>query len=267
MKTGNLVIIKLGGSVLTRKKQNKKKIERKNLKRLSGEIASAMKKDGFKLIVVHGVGSFGHVLSEKYSLAGGFRNKEQIGAISDIGCDLAKLDLEISEELRNCGVSTISLRPSSLFYSDSGKLKLQNLKIVSKVLELGFVPMLHGDIVFDAQKGFGILSGDSIILHLAKYFKPNRIILGTDVDGVFDCDPNLHKNAKLIRSVNSGNLENIDLSGSTAIDVTGGMKGKILELLKLPKSVSYSQIVNISKPGVLEKALLGNTHLGTIIKP
>lgn len=267
MITSNLVIVKLGGSVLTKKKSNEKKIDRKSLERLSREISSAMAKDGFRLVVVHGVGSFGHIISKQYSLTEGYIDKKQIGAVSKLRCDLAKLNLEISEELRRCGVNILSLHPSSLFYSDSGKLISQDLKIISKCLELGFTPMLYGDIIFDGRKGFRILSGDKIIFHLAKYLKPNRIIIGTDVDGIFDQDPNIHKNARLIRSVNGDTVGKVVLSESTAIDVTGGMKGKVDELLKLLSFAQSSQIINISKPDILKKALLGNARLGTVIKP
>jgi len=266
MKTGNLVIIKLGGSVLTRKKHNEKKIDKDSLKRLSKEIRSAMTED-LRLIIVHGVGSFGHIISKKYSLVEGFTGEEQIKAISALRYDLAKLNLEISRELRHCGINVVTFHPSSLFYSDSGKLKSKNFQSISESLKLGLTPMLYGDIIFDEKRGFGILSGDSIILHLAKYFKPNRIIIGTDVDGVFDRDPNINRNARLIRSINGRNIGSVDLSQSTAIDVTGGMKGKIGELLKLLPFSQQSQIINISKPNVLKKALLGNTNLGTTIKP
>lgn len=266
MKTGNLAIIKLGGSVLTRKKHNEKKIEMNNLKRLSKEIGSVINKD-LRLIIVHGVGSFGHIISKKYSLNEGFMNKEQIMAISTLRCDLMKLNLAISKELLLCGVNVLSFQPSSLFYSESGELISKNLNLISKSLALGFTPLLYGDIIFDDKKGFGILSGDNIIFHLAKYFKPNRIIIGTDVDGVFDRDPNVNKNPRLIRSINGKNIGNVTLSQSTATDVTGGMKGKIGELLKLLEFSQNSQIINISKPNVLKKALLGDTSLGTTIEP
>lgn len=59
-----LVIIKPGGSVITYKKSNQKKINRKHLDRLSEEIASALKKEKITMIIVHGAGLFGHIISK-----------------------------------------------------------------------------------------------------------------------------------------------------------------------------------------------------------
>ena len=43
-----------------------------------------------------------------------------------------------------------------------------NPGMVSSLLDLGFIPILHGDVVLDQTKGCNILSGDTIIRSLAK---------------------------------------------------------------------------------------------------
>ncbi len=265
MKIKDLIIIKLGGSVITQKKSNLKKINRKKLERLSGEIASALRKRKFSLIIVHGVGTFGHVIAKKFHLKDGYKSESQIKAVSQLRCDLEKLNYEVIKSLRDKGVNCVDIHPSSFMKFENGEVEYINTTVIRKNIELGFVPVLHGDILIDEYKGFGIISGDGIICELSKALCPSKIIMGTDIDGVFDSDPKVRKNAKLIREINNKTIKNISIGESTAIDVTGGMKGKIKELIKLADCGAEIYIINILKPGILEKCLLGQKVLGTTI--
>lgn len=60
---------------------------------------------------------------------------------------------------------------------------------VNFALEAGFVPVVHGDAVIDSSRGCSILSGDTLMLALAKAFQPRYCVFVTNVDGVFDRDP------------------------------------------------------------------------------
>ena len=52
-----MIILKLGGSVITRKDSSIPKLDSSNLTRIAREISDS---SYHKLIVVHGAGSFGH---------------------------------------------------------------------------------------------------------------------------------------------------------------------------------------------------------------
>ena len=97
-----------------------------------------------------------------------------------------------------------------------------------------------------------------IFTALAEKLKPQKIIIGTDVDGVLDQD------GKLILEINSSNLGETlkNISNPSAPDVTGGMKHKIEELLK---TKIETQIINLKTPGLLTKAINGES-IGTILK-
>ena len=71
-------------------------------------------------------------------------------------------------------------------------------------------------------------------------------------------------NVKLIPEISSKNINQVLklLKGSRTIDVTGGMFGKISELLK---SRVETQIINAQIPENISKALKGE-RFGTIIK-
>lgn len=260
-----LVILKLGGSVITHKAKNSKKINRKNLERLCLEIAVAKRKNNFSIIIVHGVGSFGHVIADKFKLGEGYKNKSQIKPITDLYLDINKLNITVVETLKKHGVNAVSFSPCSAWRLDMKEMKHCDLDVIKDLIGLGITPVLHGDLLMDASSGFSVLSGDYIIYYLAKSLKVDRVLIGTDVDGVFDSDPKINRNAELIKEVNKRNVNSLKIEKSSAIDVTGGMKSKVNELLKLANHKIESNIINIAKSKILERVLMGEKNFGTRI--
>lgn len=261
-----LIILKIGGSVITHKTQNIKKIHQKNLDRICAEIAKSKKKNDFSLVIVYGVGSFGHIIAKKFKLNEGYKNKSQIKPISDVHLDLLTLNIAVIKTLKKHGLMAVSILPSSAWKLTDGEMIGCEFAVIKNFINLGLIPVLHGDLLTDESYGFKILSGDHIVVYLAKNLKADRVIIGTDTDGVFDSDPKINKNAKLIKQIDKNSVKNINIEGSQAIDVTGGMEGKVNELLKLANHKIESQIINISKPEILKKSLEGKEGLGTRIK-
>lgn len=266
MPNKNLTILKLGGSVITQKKEGRKKINRQNLERLSFEIARAKKKKDFSLIIAHGAGSFGHIIAKKFNLNEGYKNKTQIRAVAELYCDLKKLNLEVIKSLKNKGLNAIPFQQSSAWKLRNKEINNPNLDIIKKYLRFDFIPVFYGDLLIDDKLGFSVLSGDKIVYCLAKKLKAQRVILGTDVDGIFNRDPKICKNARLFGKIDRKNIKEISAGKSTVVDITGGMGGKVGELIKLAKIGIKSEIINIAKPNVLEKALTGEKFLGTLIE-
>jgi isopentenyl phosphate kinase len=91
-------------------------------------------------------------------------------------------------------------------------------------------------------------------------------VIATDVSGIFDGDPKKNKDAKLVKEITKTNIGKIAVSGSRGVDVTGGMKRKVSELLEVAELGITSQVVSGVKAGELKAALLGNEELGTTIR-
>jgi len=68
MEKKPLIIVKIGGSAITAKDDNRPEVNQKNLNRLASELSEAYQKSPFLLYVIHGAGSFGHVPADKYDL-------------------------------------------------------------------------------------------------------------------------------------------------------------------------------------------------------
>jgi isopentenyl phosphate kinase len=128
-------------------------------------------------------------------------------------------------------------------------------------MKMNFTPVLYGDAVFDTKIGFTILSGDQLVSALALRFNATRIIMGVDEDGVYDADPKAQKTAKLFDHLTLPELRRLQpkLERIPVRDVTGGMYGKMTELIPAVEMNIPIAVVNASKPGYVYKALNGET--------
>jgi isopentenyl phosphate kinase len=256
-----MIILKLGGSLLTHK-DAKFSMREGVLQRVAAEIKAARE----PLVIVHGGGSYGHPVAGEYDLHEGYKDPSQIRGVALTRRAMSEFNRAVMEALINAGLNAVSLQTSALALCHGGELMTFNIEALEGFLNLGLTPVLYGDVVLDAKQGFCILSGDRIVSHLSRHLKPSRIILAIDRDGIFDRDPG-HKDAALVEEVNEDNYKRVLASlGSPKGDVTGGLKGKLVELLLLAKDSRESLIVNGLVPGRLSKALLGEGVKGTKIK-
>ncbi|MBS7658056.1 MAG: isopentenyl phosphate kinase [Candidatus Bathyarchaeia archaeon] len=248
------LIIKLGGSLITNK--NEDFSARKDI--IDG-ISKEIAKINRKLIIVHGAGSFGHPIAKKYGLHLGFKNKKQLKGFIETKTSLHFLNKMIVDNLIKYNALALSFQPLTFITAVNGRIKQINIKPLLNALKLNFIPVLHGDIVFDEVLGFSIVSGDQIIAKLAPKVKADKVIFGCDVDGVFTADPKKDPQAKLIPIINSRNFKNIMnmVKQLEVADVTGGMKGKLVECLNLAKKGIESIIINLTKPENLTAFLNG----------
>ncbi len=98
---------------------------------------------------------------------------------------------------------------------------------VTTLLDEGFVPVLHGDLVAHAGAGATVLSGDELVVELAPAVDADRVGVCSTVPGVLDEDGTVIDRIETFEAVASA------LGGSDATDVSGGMAGKVRALLAL----------------------------------
>ena len=258
------IVLKLGGSVITDKMKpltpNLKAIER-----LADEISQAAVS---ALIIVHGGGSYGHPFAKQYTLAEGYKDPSQVTGFSETHRAMTQLNSLVMEALIAHNTNAVVVQPSSCVITKAGRIQSMELKPIKRMLKLGLVPVLYGDVVLDSEKGFSILSGDQLVSSLAITFGSSQIIIGGDVDGLYTADPKANPSARLIHRVTLEelNTKKHAIEGSKATDVTGGMLGKIIELIPAIRQDIQTLIVNATKSLRIFKALKGETVIGTIIE-
>ena len=244
-----LYILKIGGSVATFKNKPGVSVNSSLLKKIALSIKEAQTKKNFNLILIHGAGAAGHQLAKKYSLRDGTNGDEKRLQGSLLSCVAnQKLNNAIFEIFTSCGVKIFPIHTASTIVQKNKKISHCNIKIIKESLARNCMPILYGEMVFDENLGMSICSGDAIASFLAKKMGIEKIFFASDIDGVFDKDPHLNKDAKLIKNIKLEDVLNnkkIRITGSHNVDVTEGLLGKIKNLdLKHTKSLKSAEIFN-----------------------
>jgi len=247
-----MYIIKLGGSVITDKtKENCFKQE------IADNLVKQIKKSNKEAIIIHGAGSFGHIIADKYKLNEGHKSVDQLIGFSLTLGMVQKLNSLVLDSLHNVGIPAVSIPPHScLMLNNHNPLSFNHI-IFRDYLEEGFTPVIFGDVVLDKQLGFSICSGDLLMLLLAEKLKPEKIIFVIDEDGIYTSNPKQDKNAELIESTTIDKINEFITSKDKHADVTGGMQGKIRTIKKIARLGIDTILLNGNKPDRLFKVLIG----------
>ena len=261
-----MIILKIGGSILTNKNAVSE-VDTKSLKRIASEIKSSLDNSFKELIIVHGAGSFGHPPAKKYKIGEKFDHSEypqkRIGFCETQNA-VKKLNMYICEAFIEEGLPVVAIPASSFMRATNKRITDGNLDSFKRYLEKGFIPVIYGDVVLDDELEICVISGDQLIQYLAKNLNPDMVVLGTDVDGVYNKNPKTHDDAIFFDKFSS--LDDLDtLEGTTNVDVTGGMVGKIKELLYLADLGIESKIINAEVEDNVFKVLENEKVKGTVI--
>jgi isopentenyl phosphate kinase len=173
----------------------------------------------------------------------------------------------ILKALIQCNIPALTVAPSSTIVSKSGRMVAKIDEHLKRLLHIGLVPLLYGDAILDSDKGFTILSGDQLVAAAAIQLNAERIVIGVEGDGLFKNDPKLGR-GNLIRTCTLQQLKELGKQArkTATDDVTGGMQGKIAELVPAVEKGITVSIVNACKPQRVCKALRGEEVTGTIIR-
>jgi isopentenyl phosphate kinase len=265
-----IVFVKLGGSVIT----DKTRAETPDLAAiglLAADLRAALDAEpGLRVILGHGSGSFGHVYARRYGIHAGLApDADWTGFALTAGAAL-RLNRYVVDALLDAGVPALSLQPSATLRSERGQLAAWDTWALERALERGLVPVVHGDVAFDAAQGSAIISTEQLLVHLAGIpaLRPGRIVLVGEA-GVFTADPRLDSSATRIARIDSTNIEAV-LAGtgsSHGVDVTGGMRSKVELMWRLVRSTPGLTVQLVGPvPGLLTAALLGRAEgQGTLI--
>jgi isopentenyl phosphate kinase len=232
-------VLKLGGSVLTRK-DDPETVDEGGLATAGDAIAGALadSADGpDRLVVVHGGGSFGHHHADRHGVSATAGSRDAT-ALATIHGAMGELNDAVLDALHERDVNALPVRPLSVAHRDSGDgaeecpgtdsdtaaLELPTASIEAMLAE-GFVPVLHGDVVTHRGRGGTILSGDEIVVSLARSLDADRLGVCSTVPGVLD------SGGAVLDRVDSLSTVADALGASDATDVTGGMAGKVRALL------------------------------------
>lgn len=255
-------LLKLGGSVIT-VKDEPMTADHGNIRRLCEEIKAAWPTP---LILVHGGGSFGHPVAERYGIADGFKSERQVVGFSRTHQAMVALNTIVVDTLLDLGVPALSVTPSSIITTREGRIETAGFDVLGRLVVKGILPVLYGDSVIDRTRGFSILSGDQLVVRLAIDMGASRIVFGVDVDGVYTSNPKVVPEARLIERLSLDKLEGyVEIGRSLTTDVTGGMLGKVMEASEAVRAGVEVLLVNATRRDAILKGLTGEPVTGTVL--
>lgn len=261
-----LQFLKLGGALITDKSQPHT-LRGDVMQRLASEIASACaRQPDTRLLLGHGSGSFGHFPGERYGTRHGVSTPESWRGFGEVWFEASALNRLVVEALFDAGLRPVSFPPSATAYAQAGQVLSWDLAPLRSALEHGLLPVVYGDVLFDAALEGTILSTEDLFLHLAKELQPQRVLVAGLEPGVWADYPQC---TRLLPEITPASYPELlpALGGSAFKDVTGGMASKVSQLLAMVQAVPGLEalIFSGSTPGNIEQVLSGAT-MGTKIR-
>lgn len=213
-------MLKLGGSLVTEKSgvEAIDEVQLATVARTIGENQPA------SLVLIHGAGSFGHPVAAEHGVTR-TEATEDARAVAEIRETMNQLNEAIVDALIAADVPAISVQPCSMSWMDVSGSVCVDAGAIGTILEEGYVPVAHGDIVAWQEHGFAILSGDDLATALARAVDAERIGLCANVPGVLDED------GDVVRSIATYEEVSDLIEAPDGTDVTGGMATKVRAIL------------------------------------
>ncbi len=253
-----MLLVKLGGSVVT-EKAHLRTPRSAAIRRLARELASL----GESLLIVHGAGSYGHILASRHRLNEGGSTLPRRQVAARVQADVRELDGLVVRALNRAGLAAIPIPPSAVLSLDDGRVSAMDLTPFLEFASMEFTPVTFGDVVRDVRRGFSVCSGDLLMLELARAFRPKRAVFAADVDGLFTVDPKRRRAARLLETVGPDDLSRIEFSSSSRTDVTGSIEGKLRRMFEIADHAGECLIVNGNVKNRVRDALRGRHVVGT----
>jgi isopentenyl phosphate kinase len=269
------IVLKLGGSIITHKDVKNfpmtiekikttanKYIRLTILERLVNEIFTS---NILPLIVVNGVGPFGHYLVKNWDL---LPEKEIVHK------SVAYLNEIVVDKFQKIGLPIDRYAPcETCCYLGDGKYDIKKLfDFGAQTLNQKKILSTYGDIVpvaRDVKSRYGkyeVLSGDDLAVLLAELWGAEKIIMVLDVNGVYNKNPKKYKDATKIPVIKAEDELNFLVEGDET-DVTGGIRKKAEKLQLAAKKGIKGQMISGLVENNLTNALLGDETLGTLFIP
>jgi isopentenyl phosphate kinase len=261
-----LQFLKLGGSLITDKKRpHTPRLE--VLTRVAREIGEALHENpNLKLLIGHGSGSFGHVPARHWGTRQGVTTAEQWWGFVEVWREANQLNRLVMDAFLEAKLPVLTFSPVASVVATQGKIIQWNTQPIKKSLQVGLVPVVQGDVIFDEILGGTILSTEDLFDHLAFQLMPKRILLAGVEPGVWADYPQCTRIIPEITPQTSPEL-NTQIQGSAAMDVTGGMASKVRQSLVLVGKIPELEVRIFSgeESGIIKRVLLGEMT-GTLIR-
>ena len=259
MEKNKRIVIKVGTSTLT---YENGKLNLRRFQQLC-RVISDLQNSGNEIILVSsgalgvGVGKLG--IKEKPSET---PQKQAIAAIGQ--CELMFMYDKIFGEYDNT-VAQILLTRSVI---DDELLRINALNTFEALIAMRIIPVVNENdsVATDEIEGANFGDNDMLSALVAKLVSADRLIIMTDIDGLFETNPRVDPYARLLKRVPEIDDEIKKMAGGTGSNRgTGGMSTKVAAAEIATQSGIECCVINGSNPEVLYELMDGHNP-GTIFE-
>ncbi len=259
MEKNKRIVIKVGTSTLT---YENGKLNLRRFQQLC-RVISDLQNSGNEIILVSsgalgvGVGKLG--IKEKPSET---PQKQAIAAIGQ--CELMFMYDKIFGEYDNT-VAQILLTRSVI---DDELLRINALNTFEALIAMRIIPVVNENdsVATDEIEGANFGDNDMLSALVAKLVSADRLIIMTDIDGLFETNPRVDPYARLLKRVPEIDDEIQKMAGGTGSNRgTGGMSTKVAAAEIATQSGIECCVINGSNPEILYELMDGHNP-GTIFE-
>ncbi|MDX6666613.1 MAG: glutamate 5-kinase [Solirubrobacteraceae bacterium] len=242
------VVIKLGSSIVA---DEGGVLRADVLERICTEVAARRAAGDSVVMVSSGAIARG---MEVMGLATRPREIEDLQAASAVG--QGKLYRVYDELLAARGVTSAQVLLTFFDMSARGHY-LNARRTLSRLLDWGVVPVINeNDTTATDEISFG--DNDFLAAQVAILTGAQRLVLLTDIDGLFTADPRIDPAAELVGEISDfEGLRALDIGHGTSPLGTGGMRSKVVAAEMATAAGIPAVICNGVRPGALAAALAG----------
>ncbi len=255
-RRSNIYVIKLGGSIITRKDEAFTP-SLSTINRVAKELARIY--TDAKLAIVLGGGSYGHYAAAQQRE----HDSSAVHALYAVAAAMNELALLVADILALNGIPSLIYPPHAMC-SPRGLRPNCIWQQALHALNRDAVPLTYGDIYpCESRKGWCIVSGDELAMEMGCRIGATKVIYVSDVDGL------LTSSGELVPELRLRELElaTKHAGGSSHVDVTGGIRRKLDAIREnWCNSIREVWIVNGLEEGRIIGAIEG-VGPGTVIRP
>lgn len=252
------IVIKVGTQTLTRDDG----LDLVYLKDIAKQIAEVVHKG--KQVVLVSSGAIGMGAMHLH-LSAPIKEMKKRQACAAIGQPLLMAEYRKAFAQRNLTVSQVLLTAEVL---DHRKTYLNLRNAIETLLDLGVVPIVNeNDCVSTDEIGSAFGDNDKLSALVASKIDADLLIMLTDIDALYDKDPQKHADAKPIRTVLEVSDELVkNAGGRGSCFSTGGMKTK-LEAARIAAQAGCHMVLAHGRVKDVVSRILAGKRIGTLFIP
>lgn len=190
------------------------------------------------------------------------KKKQALAAIGQ--CELMFMYDKLFGEY-NHNVAQILLTADTV---ETEKTRQNVINTIDELLNMDIIPIINENdtVVVDELEGNNIGDNDMLSAIVSRLVEADRLIILTDIDGLYDSNPRTNPDAVKINVVEKIDRQIMDMAaGSGSNRGTGGMVTKLQAASYATKRGIEVHVINGSKPQNLYKVFEGETP-GTVFK-